>query len=568
MENGNNKDNVQTMRQKNTAPTLQALMNSALLLLIEQLFSDGNRDQEAIQKVNKLDLPVVLAWEQESATFRDGLARSNWWEQLFSSNYPTTYERLKRSAGRRSNALALLFQIRIMLPKKDTNVWRSLFVLLIESNRIDRGVWSAGRHDGDYSNRWQTSIHHADEFGIDQIHLIHPGRSAIRAIQLQRDGMKAHTFEIASPALMSLGQRKEQMMQFVCAWTVPFQQAVVMMLECTSSKDRELVWIPTHQRQLDRDFELSNWAINHNNLTENPEDFAAPPFLHGDKTLSDVIVASTEGRVDIPNVRTAMTAVVIRHRDVMVFDQLQQQEDPTKKIPPHWRRLLTNEVFEHSHVPVLRGCMVLDAFFLYASSDGSLKAHPRGNMLSTYYVENLHSGIPHLSALYNVVAIMHSYSVLEVRRVEKQDDDPFLRFTLLYRTQMVDSLSPPVLYGPYVIFRSIDDGNWYRVLYDTPSDEKPKDLIKVPFKAGWRIVSVKNANWRFWTVVLRNSRTGEDEEHLLFAGGLQSDTSTRPFLVASCIECGTRAKQLCGNCLNVGFCLVHGEDHEHSYECK
>jgi hypothetical protein len=546
-------------------------MNSALLLLIEQLFSSGNRDQEAIEKVDKLDLPVVLAWEQESATFRDGLARSNWWEQLFSSNYPTTYERLKRSTARRSNASALLSQIRTMLlddlsnkqGPTNTNLWRSLFVLLIESNRIDRGVWTVGREAG-----WQTSTHPADEFGIDQIHLIHPGRSAIRTIQLQRDGMKAHTFELASPALVSLGQRREQMMLFVCAWTIPFQQAVVVVLECKSSKDRELVWIPTHQRQLDRDFELSNWAINHNNLTENPEDFAAPPFLHGDKTLSDVIIASTEGRVDIPNVRTAMTAIVIRHGEVMVFDQLQQQEDPTKKIPANWRRLLTNEVFEHSHVPVLRGCIVLDAFFLYASSDGSLKAHPRGNMLSTYYVENLRSAIPHLSALYNVVAIMHSYSVLEIRRVEKQDDDPFLRFTLLYRTQMVDFSPPPVLYGPYVIFRSIDDGNWYRVMYDSPSDEKHKELIKVPFKAGWRIVSVKNANWRFWTVVLRNSRTGEDEEHLLFAGGLQSDASMRPFLVASCIECGTRAKQLCGNCLNVGFCLVHGEDHEHAYECK
>ncbi len=555
-------------------------MNSALLLLIEQLFSDGLRDQEAIQKVNKLDLPVVLAWEQESATFRDGLARSNWWEQLFSHSYPTTYERLKRSAGRRSNASALLFQIRTTPPKKDndknaeknddknaTNLWRSLIVLLIESNRIDRGVWSVGRHDeGGYNNRWQISTHPADEFGIDQIHLIHPGRSAIRTIQLQRDGMNTHTFELVSPALVSL--RREQMMHFARAWTIPFQQAVAVMLESNTSKDSELVWIPTHQKQLDCNFELSNWAVNHNNLVENPEDFAAPPFLHGDKTLSEVIVASTEGRVDIPNVRTAMTAVVIRHKDVMVFDQLQQQEDPTKKTLPHWRRLLTKEVFEHSHVPVLRSCIVLDAFFLYASSDGCLKAHPRGNMLSTYYVENLHSAIPHLSALYNVVAIMHSYSVLEIRRVEKQDNDPFLRFTLLYRTQMVDFSPPPMLYGPYVIFRSIDDGNWYRVLYDSPTDEKYKELIRVPFKAGWRIVSVKNANWRYWTVVLRNSRTGEDEDHLLFAGGLQPDASMKPFLLATCIECGTKATQLCGNCLNVGFCRVHGEDHEHSYECK
>jgi len=45
----------------------------------------------------------------------------------------------------------------------------------------------------------------------------------------------------------------------------------------------------------------------------------------------------------------------------------------------------------------------------------------------------------------------------------------------------------PLLYGPYVIYRSLD-GSWYRVIFDT-SAAPVKELIKVPFKAGWTLVS-------------------------------------------------------------------------------
>jgi hypothetical protein len=347
-------------------------------------------------------------------------------------------------------------------------------------------------------------------------------------------------------------------------WSVPFQEAVIVLLQHNKTQEQELVWIPTSQ-PLDRNFELSNWSINHNNLTENPEDFAAPPFLHGDPTLTSVIVASTEGRNDIPNAKTAMCSVMIRQCDTLLFDQVKQDHTMT---PRYWRQLLTDELWEPRGIPIASACFVLDSFLLFASHDGILRAHPRGNPNSVYHVENLQSLVPQMTSLYNVVALIHSHQVLEVRRVERQDDDPFLRFHLLYRTQLADPAHAPLLYGLYVIFASLD-GSWYRVKYDiASSDDKYKEPIRVPFKAGWTIEAVKSANWRYWTLEVKSTATKQVEELVLFAGGLRGDGgSARPFLAAACIECGIAASHLCENCMNVGFCHEHGETHQHREAC-
>ncbi len=524
-------------------------MNTALLLMTEQLFLE-HRDDEAKERVLNLALPVVLKWERQSAAFRDGIARLGLWESMFSLAYPTTYERLKKSLGRRANASALISQVRVTQEDENKNVWRSLMVLILESDRLDRGTWSVGQG-------WQTAFHPADEFGMDQIHFLQPANFRIKVIQFQRDDMRSSTLDIASPALVSLGMHKELIMQPVKIWTVPFQQAALVQLQNVKSKKLDLVWIPN---RADRDYELSNWALNHNTMEENPQDFRSPPFLHG---MDDgpPIIACTEGRTDVAHAKTALSSIVIRQRDVLFFDQLKQKENGN-----HWRQLLTDEFSEPRRIPVTSACYVLDAFLLYASNDGVLRAHPRGNPQSLYHVEELHSFVPHMTSLYNVVALIHSYSVLEVRRVEKYDDDPFLRFHLLYADQTADVSHPPLLYGPYVIYRALD-GTWYRALCDSNSAQPVREPIKVPFKAGWDIVSIKSANWRYWSVVLKNPRTNVNEEFLLFAGGLRVDGTTKPFLIASCIQCGTRATYLCKSCANVGFCPTHAETHSHPETC-
>jgi hypothetical protein len=529
-------------------------MNSALLLLLEELFSE-KRDQEAEERVQKLALPVVLKWERASDIFRAGIARINMWESMFALAYPVTYERLKKSLGRRANAAALVSQIRVAQTDDNKNIWRSLLVLILESDRLDRGTWSVGQG-------WLTAIHPADEFGIDFVHFVHPASPTyIKAIQFQQQEMRSSVFHLVSPALMSLGMRPELIMQPIKMWTVPFQQAVVVQLQNVETKQLDMVWIPNRAA---RDFEVSNFAINHNTLEENPDDFRSPPFLHG-TDMDDPIIASTEGRTDVANARTALTSIVVRKQDVLLFDQLKQ--DAKQDVKKHWRQLLTDQLFEPRRIPVTSACYVLDAYLLYASNDGVLRAHPRGNPQSTYYVEELHSFVPQMTSLYNVVALIHSYSVLEVRRVERYEDDPFLRFQLLYADQTADGSYAPLLYGPYVLYRSLD-GFWYRVQYDNHAGDLVREPIKVPFKAGWDIVAIKNANWRSWTVALRNPRTTMVEEFLLFAGGLANDGVTpKSFLVAACVECGVKAAHLCKSCLTVGFCSTHAETHEHVDVC-
>jgi hypothetical protein len=84
----------------------------------------------------------------------------------------------------------------------------------------------------------------------------------------------------------------------------------------------------------------------------------------------------------------------------------------------------------------------------------------------------------------------------------------------------------------------------------------------VPFHAGWSIAAVKNANWRYWTLLLHNPQTKAFEDFFLIAP-LQGEGP--PLLLAPiCAECGVKATHLCGLCLSVGFCIEHGEESEHA----
>jgi hypothetical protein len=233
----------------------------------------------------------------------------------------------------------------------------------------------------------------------------------------------------------------------------------------------------------------------------------------------------------------------------------------------NWRDLLTVEFVVDRRIEPRAGggvrhtitaaCYVLDSFLLLATTDGIIRASPRSNLKSEYYVENLGAFVSQLVSLCNVVAVVHSYCILDVRLVTRIAEDPFIRFDLMYQTRGVDCDHPPLLYGPYVMFAGLD-GCWYRVLYDTSSvgvngeimppfpvkakDEKfksksggnnksenseklsamermYKEEIRIPYHAGWRIMSIKNANWRYWTLVVQEPITGAMSELLLFANG-------------------------------------------------
>jgi hypothetical protein len=293
---------------------LRPIMNGALLVTIEQLFLQ-KRDEEANKYIQRLALPILLQWERDNQTFRTGLVRINWWENAFARTYPLTFERLKKNIGSRANASALTTQLR-QKPDGDNNVWRSLYLLILESDRIDRGVWQVGIGS-------QAAIQTADEFGIDQMHILQSGGRYIKVLELKREGWIANSVDLASPALVSLGLEKTVIMRPIQLWCVPFQKAVIVLFQNIKTGERELVWIQIDTEQQKKEIELSDFSINHNNLTEKPEDFCSPPFLHGDPTLesTDPIIAATEGRVDIPTAKIAITTVTIRKRDTLLFDK-------------------------------------------------------------------------------------------------------------------------------------------------------------------------------------------------------------------------------------------------------
>jgi hypothetical protein len=165
--------------------------------------------------------------------------------------------------------------------------------------------------------------------------------------------------------------------------------------------------------------------------------------------------------------------------------------------------------------------------------------------------------------LFNVVAVVCSFNILEVRRAEKTEYDPFLKFELLFGVEGVNPDSRPLLFGPFVLYQLLD-GSWHRAMYDASNRES--EMVKIPVKEGYTLVSVKNANWRYWTVVLRNLKTGLFEDYLLFHG-CGGQHHSKPFLVAMCIDCGVKATKLCGKCKNIGFCGEHGDENGHSKRC-
>ena len=466
-----------------------------------------------ITSIAKIQIAQKKKDKQKStmqATASDG-------ESRFSNTFPLTYERLKRSVARRHNAL------KAFSTSDKEELWHHLTVSHMEAKHRDPQVQPFSQQENILV---QSAGHYDDEFGIDCLHLIEhkAGSSTFQLLVIPGAMMTttkplnySKTVPLEMTALCGDDHHNDStprlLMEPLDVCSVPFQHAALLLLRNRDHHSRqELLYIPTDPTPFPSSpsslpVELSYWALNHNTFAEHPGDFQAPPFLHGDATLehNTIMMAATEGRTDIANVHTALTAVALRQRDVLLFDQIHQKQK--QQTVGHWRMLMTCELFEPRRIPVSAMCIVLDALLLYASHDGALRAHPRGNPRSTYHVEDLRTLVVHMTSLYNVVAMLHSHSVLEVRRVHNHATDPFVRFDTLCQCNDADGTHKPLLYGPYMLYASLD-GHWYRVLYDTPalsshsSNKKTKTVIKLPYKACWKLLSIKRANWRYMIVTL------------------------------------------------------------------
>lgn len=486
----------------------------------EEAQKDANIDPLLLRRINNLALGVLLEWERASEVIRDGLEKICWWERRMGATFPLTFERLKQSIGRRANAVE-------MLQNNKSDLWRRLQLWLEESDREEPRI------------PWQleqgaiAAAHFQDEFGVDRLHfVVRRDTIAVRAISLNSKRPVHRTYLKLS---LRDNDAVTQMLDPVSVWTIPFQQASLVELRNPKTGGRELFWIDECH---DSTSTMGLWNINRNNYADG-NDFVLPhPQVWtegGDVSSLDdgaggILMAGTESRLDVPNIRVAATCITIRSRDMMFFDQakvmsriVSASNDDDTTLLLSWRSMLSLESPEpRLYGSVTASCYVLDAFLLYACSDGVLRAHPRSNPRSTYHVLDMKTRIVQVVGLYNVVAICHSYHILEIRHVmHRRNEDPFIHVSkVVFEERNVDTSHRPLLYGPFVIYRTLD-GHWYRVRYDISlqaqrdSDGPAREMLKFPWKAGWEIRSIKSANWRFMTVTLVSNR-GEQQDVLYF----------------------------------------------------
>ena len=481
-----------------------------LLLVLESCFLDGLDCSDLLVNV---PVNVLMQWETEvSSILREGLAKRNWWEKQFQMCYPATYERL-RQYFRVGNDVV-------------DGCWRKLIWRLWRSD--DRRVWK--------ETLSARSIVHAirvggrdDEFASnDFVHqlLVHLENVSI----LRTFSWSLHSGDSETQRYFHFDRFKLDEGMFVRQlWSIAQNKCLVLM-ENQGTGGQELFLVNPMEKGQDFRF----WTLNRNVFVENEEsDFVVPLRLDGssnDNHGSDVGLTNDNPVLVASTVCDGSCfAVVLAGRVVVVFDSdTQQQKWPNHEMAQGavaargetWRNLLTDQFVEpiranSEMVSVITAtCFVLDTFLLVASNDGVLRAHPRSNPKSEYFVENVHSFVAQMASLFSIVALIHTYSTLEVRQVFNTADDPFFRFELLYRFHDVDCDHCPLLYGPFVIFAGLD-GAWYRVLYDGfNSGGQEREEIEIPGYAGWKILSVKNANWKYLTVVMEHPSSKQIVEEL------------------------------------------------------
>ena len=448
-------------------------MKAPLLADIEKSFMSSK--ESPVPLLDQVPTKLLFDWEKQSSILREGLHHIQYWETRVSTSFPISYERLKKSANRRNNAISAL----------GDPLWRNQLQLILDEDKKIKNLW-----------KQKVPIQLADEYGIN---------------------------DTTIPANLETSEAfDKEPMKAIRVWKP------LVLFENSTNGYLELIWI--------RDEEYSFWALNRNTLKESPEDFLQPPFLKGDETLRTIPLVCA---IESPRMTLA---VILRQREILLFDHFKQDE---KKTVRHWRHVLTDELWEPRAIPIVAYCFILDAYLLYASADGILRAKPRNNPHSTYHVRDVKSLVIHMISLYNVLAIVYSHNILEVWHIARIKDDPYIRFESLFRHIGVDSRHAPLLYGPYVIYQSFE-GTWYKHNYEQQGSRST--LVKMPFQM--TVVNIQNANWKYWSVILRNA--GKEDEFQF---------SSSPSKIMSCIDCGEKAKYLCGKCLEVGFCEKHKNTH-------
>jgi hypothetical protein len=333
--------------------------------------------------------------------------------------------------------------------------------------------------------RYALSFGGSDEFGSDCVHqlLCNPmERSCLSVLRTFKWGINGVDSE--SQSYFKFGRHNQLVVARM--WALPFRNVCLVVLQHPGNGRLDLVWVKTGipKSSLTEEHDIRMWALNYNVLVEDPNDFVMPTELNGGMDSEHSVIVACASNC---------AAVILEGNTVLVFD-IAIVETVGTSTGQHncWRQNLTAEFKEpyhcwddrnHMETRITAACYVLDSFLVLAISDGVIRARPRSNPKSEYYVENTKSLVAQMTSCFNVVALIHSYNILEVRLVTRIVEDPFLQLTVLYRMTGADCEHAPLLYGPYVVFAGID-GCWYRVKYESKC-QHVKEEITIPGRPGW-----------------------------------------------------------------------------------
>ncbi len=260
-----------------------------LLLVLESCFLDG---LDCMHLLREVPIPLLAEWELSSNILKDGLAKTKWWEVHFKQSYPATYERFRLSARFQEGARLLLQH-----PSHSSeDIIRNLTVMLKEDDTLERRVWRETIRLGGYAlhSRHAVQSCDGDEFGVDCIHQLLFGYGVdevdnandIRMPLLRTCIWNGSCIDTVTQGYFDFNKQdafKGSVMTIAQVWSLFFRGACLVLLQNRESGHQELVWVKTAvpPLQMCELHDVRYWALNHNVLLENVDDFVVPMVLNG-----------------------------------------------------------------------------------------------------------------------------------------------------------------------------------------------------------------------------------------------------------------------------------------------
>jgi hypothetical protein len=227
--------------------TLQA---PEMLLVLESCFLD---EIDCTDLLENVPIELLLKWVlSSSCILLDGLNRMNYWERYFQQSHPLTHLRLCSSSQSNQG------RTRAFLGNYADTYWRGMCCLVVKHQAGTPRVWKETIQRGGVSMHARYAVVSscgADEFGQDTIHQLLFKPSNVQNSSL--DGMpvlrtfawNASSTDSVTQSYFDFNKQTEDFRSFagessvVQAWSIPFENACLVLLQHQQTGRQELVWV-------------------------------------------------------------------------------------------------------------------------------------------------------------------------------------------------------------------------------------------------------------------------------------------------------------------------------------